>query len=218
MSEELEQFKRTVEAQKDELKLLLARVGLAGEHQVDILFPDDDQPLTELYYAAKLIGDNIETLYGQLEGRVRETEAQSRTIREQRRAIQELSTPVIEIWEGILIAPLVGSIDDTRAHRVLEQLLAAIKRQRAFVAVIDITGVPEVDPSVAAHLVLTAEAASLLGAECVLTGISPDNAQILLQAGVNDQRLVTKGSLQKALDYAFKKTKRRVVDDGGKRR
>lgn len=112
------------------------------------------------------------------------------------RAILELSTPVLQLREGLLILPIIGILDSQRARQLTEQLLNSIRDNRAKVAVVDITGVAAVDSKVANHLLQTAEAARLMGAIVILTGLSPEVAQSLVSIGVDLGRLMTVGDLQ----------------------
>src|SRR2546428_490089 len=100
-----------------------------------------------------------------------------RVIRAQQEAIRELSTPVLPVRERLLILPVIGTVDPLRARQLTEQLLRGIRTNRARVVVMDITGVPAMDATVANHLVLTVEAARLLGATVIVTGLSPELAQ-----------------------------------------
>lgn len=137
---------------------------------------------------------------------------QEELLAQQARAIQELSTPVIQIWEGIVVLPLIGTIDTARAKGILDNLLEAIVETKAEVAIMDITGVSVVDTAVAGHLLETVDAARLLGTETILTGVSPSNAQTMVRLGVDVSRVVTKGSLLAGLRHAFEMTGKRVVD------
>jgi rsbT co-antagonist protein RsbR len=128
--------------------------------------------------------------------------AKERIIEAQQSAIRELSTPVLEITQGLLLLPLVGVIDSNRARQMTDQLLHAIRANRARVVVIDITGVPAVDSMVANHLVQVMEATRLLGAHAILTGLSADVAQTLVRIGVDLGRMETTGSLQDGLRQA----------------
>jgi len=125
-----------------------------------------------------------------------------RTIREQQEAIRELSTPVLQVRERLLILPMIGVIDPQRARQLTEQLLRGIRRQRARVVVIDITGVAEMDSNVANHLVLTVEASRLLGAKVIVTGLSPEIAQTLVNIGVDLTKMNTVGDLQGGIEEA----------------
>jgi rsbT co-antagonist protein RsbR len=125
-----------------------------------------------------------------------------RVIREQQEAIRELSTPVLQVRERLLILPIIGVIDPHRARQLTEQLLRGIRTNRARVIVIDITGVAAMDANVANHLVLTVEAARLLGATVIVTGLSPEIAQTLVNIGVDLGKMNTVGDLQGGIEEA----------------
>jgi rsbT co-antagonist protein RsbR len=125
-----------------------------------------------------------------------------RVIREQQEAIRELSTPVLQVRERLLILPIIGVIDPHRARQLTEQLLHGIRANRAKVVVIDITGVAAIDANVANHLVLTVEAARLLGATVIVTGLSPEIAQTLVNIGVDLGKMTTVGDLQGGIEEA----------------
>src|SRR5262245_14582876 len=108
-----------------------------------------------------------------------------RIIRQQAEAIRELSTPVLQVRERLLILPIIGVIDPQRARQLTEQLLRGIRANRAKVVVVDITGVPSVDASVANHLVQTVDASRLMGANVIVTGLSAEIAQTLVTIGVD---------------------------------
>src|SRR2546422_1749616 len=103
-----------------------------------------------------------------------------RIIREQQEALRELSTPVLQVRERLLILPIIGVIDSQRARQLTEQLLRGIRANRAKVVVVDITGVPAIDSAVANHLVQTVEASRLMGASVIITGLSSETAQTLV--------------------------------------
>ncbi len=125
-----------------------------------------------------------------------------RIIREQQEAIRELSTPVLQVLEGLLILPIVGVIDPQRARQLTEQLLRGIRANRAKVVVIDITGVPAVDSTVANHLVQTVDASRLMGATVIVTGLSSEIAQTLVTIGVDLTKMKTVGDLQGGIEEA----------------
>src|ERR1700736_6062858 len=125
-----------------------------------------------------------------------------RTIRQQQEAIRELSTPVLQVRERLLILPIIGVIDPQRARQLTEQLLRGIRTNRAKVVVLDITGVPYIDSPVANHLVQTVEAARLLGATVIVTGLSPEIAQTLVNIGVDLGKMNTVGDLQGGIEQA----------------
>jgi len=129
-------------------------------------------------------------------------EERERVIREQQEAIRELSTPVLQVRDRLLILPIIGVLDAPRARQLTEQLLGAIQSSRARVVVIDITGVAAIDLTVANHIVQTVEAARLMGASTVITGLSSKIAQTLVDLGVDLSMMNTVGDLQGGLEEA----------------
>jgi len=125
-----------------------------------------------------------------------------RVIRQQQEAIRELSTPVLQVRERLLILPIIGVIDPQRARQLTEQLLRGIRTNRAKVVVIDITGVAAMDVTVANHLVQTVEASRLLGTTVIVTGLSPEIAQPLVTIGVDLGKMNTVGDLQGGIEQA----------------
>jgi rsbT co-antagonist protein RsbR len=125
-----------------------------------------------------------------------------RVIRQQQEAIRELSTPVLQVRERLLILPIIGVIDPQRARQLTEQLLRGIRTNRAKVVVIDITGVAAIDATVANHLVQTVEASRLLGATVIVTGLSPEIAQTIVNIGVDLGKMNTVGDLQGGIEQA----------------
>jgi len=128
----------------------------------------------------------------------------------QQQEIAELSTPVVQLWSGILALPLIGTLDSNRTQVVMENLLQAIVDKEAEIAIIDITGVPTVDTLVAQHLLKTIAAARLMGADCVISGIRPQIAQTMVHLGV-ELSVVSKASLADAFALALQRTGRAVV-------
>ncbi|OLD78096.1 MAG: anti-anti-sigma factor [Ignavibacteria bacterium 13_1_40CM_2_61_4] len=129
-----------------------------------------------------------------------------RIIREQQEAIRELSTPVLQVRERLLILPIIGVIDPQRARQLTEQLLRGIRTNRAKVVVLDITGVPYIDSAVANHLVQTVEAARLLGAT-VIVGIQPEVAFSMVKLGLSLEGVATALDLEEGLAYLDRKVK-----------
>ncbi|MBN1485540.1 MAG: STAS domain-containing protein [Chloroflexia bacterium] len=124
-------------------------------------------------------------------------------VERQRRVLAELSTPVIQVYENVLVLPLVGAIDTERARRVMEELLLGITHFQAELVIIDITGVPVVDTSVANHLIQTIKAARLLGARSILVGISSEIAQTLVHLRVDLSGVETRSNLQAGIEFAL---------------
>jgi rsbT co-antagonist protein RsbR len=131
-------------------------------------------------------------------------EERERVIHDQQEAMRELSTPVLQLRERLLILPIIGMLDSARARQLTEQLLAAIRDNRATVVVIDITGVATIDRTVANHLVQTVEASRLMGASTILTGLSSEIAQTLVDLDVDLGMMKTVGDLQGGLEEAEK--------------
>src|SRR6185312_5865338 len=129
-------------------------------------------------------------------------EERERVIRQQQDALRELSTPVLQVRERLLILPIIGVLDNARAQQLTEQLLRGIRTHRAKVVVVDITGVPEIDQSVANHLVQTVDASRLMGAGVIVTGLSSDIAQTLVTTGVDLSKITTVGDLQGGIEEA----------------
>jgi rsbT co-antagonist protein RsbR len=138
-----------------------------------------------------------------------------RIIRQQQEAIRELSTPVLQVRERLLILPIIGVIDSQRARQLTEQLLRGIRSNRAKVVVIDITGVPSVDSIVANHLVQTVDASRLMGATVIVTGLSSEIAQTLVTIGVDLTKMKTVGDLQGGIEEAERLLGYQIVQSTG---
>ena len=132
-------------------------------------------------------------------------------IRTQQQEILELSTPVVQLWDGVVAVPLIGTLDSERTQMVMENLLQAIVENGASVAIIDITGVPAVDTLVAQHLIKTVAAARLMGAECIVSGIRPQIAQTIVHLGIELGEVATKASLADAIALSFRRLGLRIV-------
>ncbi len=133
------------------------------------------------------------------------TALQQQVIEAQRATLRELSTPLIPLAEGVLVMPLIGTIDATRAEQILQTLLDGVSAQRARVAILDITGVKLVDAQVASALINAAHAVRLLGAHVILTGIRAEVAQALVHLGADLSDLTTRGTLQSGITHALKR-------------
>ena len=132
----------------------------------------------------------------------------------QRQELMEISTPVIRLWEGIVAVPLIGTLDSIRSQVVMESLLNGIVDEQAAVAILDITGVPMVDTLVAQHLMKTAMAVQLMGAECVVSGIRPQIAQTIVHLGIDLREITTRATLSDALKYGLARTGVTLGADG----
>jgi rsbT co-antagonist protein RsbR len=165
----------------------------------------DPQQLATAMWAASRVIDGLG---------LHTTEAFQKTreevIARQQRELLELSTPVVELWDGILALPLIGTLDSNRTQVVMESLLEKIVEARAAIAIIDITGVPTVDTLVAQHLMKTVAAARLMGADCIISGIRPQIAQTIVHLGVDLAMVTTKASMRDAFATALQRTGARL--------
>ena len=134
-----------------------------------------------------------------------------RTVSLQKIALQELSAPLIPVFEGITVMPLVGTIDTERAKQIMENLLSGAVKHRSEVVLIDITGVPVVDTMVAHHIIQAADAVRLIGATCMLVGIRPEIAQTIVNLGIDLNQFVTKNTLKKGIEAALEIMDRKIV-------
>ena len=150
---------------------------------------------------------NVTTMLDQLGLFVTEVYQKGREeiIARQQQELMELSTPVVQLWDGILALPLIGTLDSARTQVVMESLLQAIVDTGSSIAIIDITGVPVVDTLVAQHLLKTVAAARLMGADCIISGIRPQIAQTIVHLGVEINDVVTKATLSAAFGLALKR-------------
>jgi rsbT co-antagonist protein RsbR len=140
------------------------------------------------------------------------------TIAQQRATISELQTPVIQVWEGILALPIVGTVDTARAQDMTEALLERIVATGSEIVLLDITGVPVVDTAVARHLLETVAAARLLGADVLIVGLSSRTAMTLVQLGIDLSHVTTRATLAKGLEFAFRRLGLAVVGQNGSAR
>lgn len=125
--------------------------------------------------------------------------------------ITEISTPVIQVWDGILALPIIGTLDSARTQVVMENLLQKIVETGSSIAILDISGVPAVDSLVAQHLIKTVSATRLMGAECIISGIRPEIAQTVVHLGIDLTDVLTKASLASALKAAFSMLQLQVI-------
>jgi rsbT co-antagonist protein RsbR len=166
---------------------------------------DDSGALADAIWAATVVLDRLALFTTEMFLKSRED-----VILSQQQELMELSTPVVELWTGILALPLIGTLDSARTQVVMESLLQAIVRTGAAIAIIDITGVPTVDTLVAQHLLKTVAAARLMGADCIISGIRPQIAQTIVHLGVNLSDVTTKATLADAFTIALRRTQAKL--------
>jgi rsbT co-antagonist protein RsbR len=136
----------------------------------------------------------------------RELEARLQTIEMQQAAIRDLSTPIIEVWSGVLCLPVVGIVDSQRSAEMTQTLLETIVAKQARTAIVDITGIDVMDTKTADHFIKMAKAVRLLGAECIISGINPGIAQTLTHIGVDLSAMRTMRNLRDALQVHLRET------------
>ena len=161
----------------------------------------ETDPLVDEMWAASTLLDKLGLHTTEVYQKSREE-----VILRQQQDMLELSTPVVELWDGVLALPLIGTLDSARTQVAMENLLEKIVQTGAGIAIVDITGVPTVDTLVAQHLLKTVAAARLMGADCIISGIRPQIAQTIVHLGVDLGSVITKASLADAFVVALQRT------------
>jgi rsbT co-antagonist protein RsbR len=165
---------------------------------------DRAQQLADLTWAVTKVLDKLGLYTVEVYARTREE-----VIKRQTQELIELSTPVVELWDKIILVPLIGTLDSERSQVVMENLLNYIVKSRAEIAIIDIMGVPTVDTQVAQHIVKTISATRLMGADCIISGIRPQIAQTIVHLGLQLD-VISKATMADAFALALKRTKQTV--------
>jgi rsbT co-antagonist protein RsbR len=179
--------------------LVLANVGFGDYGSRLTIDAQDNSPLASLFAGINEMISALGTEEERSRSYQRELEEKLATIEQQKVAIQELSTPIMEVWEGVLCVPVVGLMDTARSSEMTSALLRAVVENGARCAIIDITGIDVMDTRTVDHFIRMAKAIRLLGAECVLTGVSPHIAQTVVHMGIDLTNVVTHRSLRDAL-------------------
>src|SRR3954447_24332349 len=169
--------------------------GLLAQH------PERPQDVVDAIWTVTRLLDDLGLFTAEAYVRRREE-----VIRRQQEELIELSTPVVELWDGVVALPLIGTLDSARTQVVMESLLERIVETDSTIAILDITGVPTVDTLVAQHLLKTVAAAGLMGADCIISGIRPQIAQTIVHLGLDLSEVATKSSLADAVTAALERT------------
>ncbi|MBC2370432.1 STAS domain-containing protein [Listeria booriae] len=135
-----------------------------------------------------------------------------KTVSIQKTALQELSAPLLPIFDGISVMPLIGTIDTERAKLIMENLLIGVVKHRSDVVLIDITGVPIVDTMVAHHIIQASDAVRLVGCQAMLVGIRPEIAQTIVNLGIELDQVITTSTMKKGMEKALAMTHREIVE------
>lgn len=199
MIQELETFRDDVYGRIADILFVLSGVTSGDfSSRLDVDLPDT-HPIGALYNGINETVTSLAEAQRRTQAYQRDLEEKLATIDRQQAAIRELSTPVIEVWSGVLCLPVVGIMDTTRSAEMTDALLRAVADKKAKCAIIDITGIEVMDTGTADHFMRMARAVRLLGAECFLTGISPAIAQTIVHMGMDLRGIVTYRSLRDAL-------------------
>lgn len=177
----------------------------AGKSFMDRNEVDLDGHKVPIEYSATPLKDDEGNIVGGLEYIIDITERvqAERKLREQSRTIQEISTPAISLWDGIVVLPVVGVVDSMRAKQMMSAMLTKIKETSAKIIILDIQGVAAIDTAVANHLIKITKATRLMGCRCIISGISPVVAEALVQLGIDLGDVATNSTLRDALSDAF---------------
>jgi len=180
-----------------------------GDHTARIpLRYGESEPMAALASTVNAVIERLGRVRSETQRYERELEDQLSTIEKQRAAIKELSTPMIEVWAGVLCVPIVGVIDSSRAGEMTSALLSAVVEKKVRFTIIDITGIEAMDTRATDHFLRMARSVRLLGAECVLSGINPNVARSIIHMGVELSGIQTYRSLRDALQHHVRRQAR----------
>jgi rsbT co-antagonist protein RsbR len=171
----------------------------------------EDDELASMEEAINVLLEDFATLIEERNQAEKELKEKLNTIQKQQQAINELSTPVIKVWDNLLVLPIIGTLDSQRTQNMMEALLQEITVTGCKYAILDITGVAVVDTMVANHLIKTITAAGLMGAVCILSGISPTIAQTIVHLGIDLTGIKTKANMMEAVKYVIRANGQQIV-------
>jgi rsbT co-antagonist protein RsbR len=187
--------------------LTLSNVGYGDYSQRLKVDEGDSSPLANLYAGINEMISSLSAEQERSNAYQAELEDKLATIEKQRAAIRELSTPIMEVWDGVLCLPVVGVMDTARSAEMTNALLQAVVEKKTRCTIIDITGIDVMDTRTVDHFMRMARAVRLLGAECVLTGINPHIAQTVVHMGIDLSNVVTHRTLHEALQQFVTRTR-----------
>ena len=208
--------KNNIDQKKDRIDHIENVLASVAAGDIDARINSDiEDDLSGIEAAIDLLIDDLtdelkqrEKMQKEVEVKLVKIQEQQKTIFQQQADLLELSSPVSKVWDNVLILPVIGTLDSQRTQIMMENLLEKIVETGCTISILDITGVPTVDTQVANHLLKTVTSARLLGAECIISGISPAIAQTIVHLGIDLSSIRTKATLQDAMIYAMKQNKR----------
>jgi rsbT co-antagonist protein RsbR len=186
----------------------------AGDFSVRAVSPGGDGEMDALAVGINMLIEEIVAKFDENARLVRTLEQNMERMADQHRTIMSLSTPSLVVWKGIVVLPLIGMLDTTRAQNLSGELLNRVAQHSTDVVIVDVTGVAEANEATVNHLLNTFAALRLLGASCILTGLGPENARTMAALDVDMGALAIRGSLHDGLKLAFSITGRQVVERG----
>jgi rsbT co-antagonist protein RsbR len=186
--------------------VLVALANVAtGDYETRVrVDPNDTGPLASLYAAINEMITSLNKEQERSQAYQKELEEKLATIEQQRAAIRDLSTPIMEVWDGVLCLPIVGVMDTARSTEMTSTLLRTVTEKATRCAIIDITGIEVMDTRTVDHFMRMAKAVRLLGAECALTGTNAHIAQTVVHMGIDLDEVITYRSLRDALQHFVK--------------
>lgn len=204
---------------KDELSLariqelveLVMRLA-TGDFDARATVTDQGDELDGLAAGIHMLAEEISAKFAENERLVKTLEQTVKDLAKRHETIMALSTPSMMVWQGILVVPLIGVMDPARAQKFTTELLNRISNSSVQVVIIDITGIAEMDLAMAKHLMQTFAAVGLLGAQCILTGLSASSARKVADLDIDLRSLTVRGNLHEGLSLAFSMTGRRVIE------
>ncbi|NLI97734.1 STAS domain-containing protein [bacterium] len=197
---------KKIEIQAERVERMIGVLAALTTGDYEVAFDVDEKAedeFTQVEYSINFLIEQLAYERGENEQKQQALEEQLGLVKQQQLAILELSTPNIKVWDGVLVIPIIGTLDTRRSQRLTEELLTKLGTTQSRVAIIDITGVPTVDSAVANHILKTVSAVELLGAKCVITGIRPEVAQTIVHLGVDLSSVETLSNLAEGLKWTL---------------
>jgi len=203
---------------KSALRHLTEVVKAVGEGELDrraTVKQAEDHPVGALAFGVNSMVEALSSARSEADKQLGQLEERLATIEAQREAIRELSTPIIEVWKGVLCMPVVGILDSMRAGEITTELLHAIVDRGAAYVIIDITGIDVMDTNTTDHFMRLARSVRLLGSECVLSGVNPSVARTVVEMGMELADVKSHRSLREALAEYVRTGERKRRPAGG---